>query len=125
MRTGFLKNADCGLRTEHTDRGPSWSALDPRVSTILKNTLNLNACSGVLVISSSDAPIMDRLVFGLKSTTLCQALCKADAVCIIESQDPCSTRSSEIEQHNNRDATVKSIVIHEKLCRLLQESFPI
>ena len=30
MRTGFLRNADCGLRTEHADCGPSWSALDPR-----------------------------------------------------------------------------------------------
>ena len=34
---------------------------------------------------------------------------KADVVCLIESQDPRSTRSSEIEQYSNRDATVKSI----------------
>ena len=52
---------------------------------------------------------MDRLVFNLKSTTLCQAPAKEYAVCLIESQDPCSTQGSEIEKHSNRDATVKSI----------------
>ena len=35
-RTGFLRNADCGLRTEHVDGGPSWSALDPRLSLSAK-----------------------------------------------------------------------------------------
>ena len=61
------------------------------------------------MISSSNAPIMDRLVFNLKSTTLCQAPAKADAVRLIESQDSCSTQDSEIEKHSRRDATVKSI----------------
>ena len=51
---------------------------------------------------------MDRLVFNLKSTTLCQAPVKAYAVCLIESQDPFSTQGSKIEKHSNRDATVKS-----------------
>ena len=41
MRTGFLRNADCGLRTEHADHGPSWSALDPRLSGNL-STRHLN-----------------------------------------------------------------------------------
>ena len=79
------------------------------IYAVLKTPLNLNVCSGVSMISSSNAPIMDRLVFGLKSTTLCQALAKSYAVCLIESQDPRSTQGSEIEQHSNRDATVKSI----------------
>ena len=52
---------------------------------------------------------MERLVFNLKSTTLCQASAKAYEVCLVESQDPCSTQCSEIEKHANRDATVKSI----------------
>ena len=62
----------------------------------------------VLIISSSNTPIVDLLVFGFKSTTLCQALAKADAACLTKFQDPRSTRSSEIEQHSNRDVTVKS-----------------
>ena len=86
-----------------------------------KNSLILNVYSGVLKILSSNAPITDLLllVVGLKSTSVCQALAKAGAVCLTESQDSCSTTSSEIEQHLNRDATVKSIFgieIHEKLC---------
>ena len=52
---------------------------------------------------------MDRLVFNLKSTTLCQVPVKAYAVCLIESQDPCSIQGSKIEKDSNRDATVKSI----------------
>ena len=61
-----------------------------------------------LIISSSNTAIVDLLVYGFKSTTLCHGLAKADAACLTESQDSCSTRSSEIEQHSNRDVTVKS-----------------
>ena len=68
----------------------------------------LNACSGVLIISLSNAPIAKLLLFSLKSTTLCQALATADAVGLTGSQDQHSTRSSDIAQRGNRDATVKS-----------------
>ena len=61
----------------------------------------------VLIISSSNAPIANLLDFGLKSTTLCQALAKSDTVCLTESKNPHSTQSSEIEQHSNQDETVK------------------
>ena len=49
----------------------------------------------ILIISSSNAPLANLLVFGLKSTTLWQALAKADAACLTESQDLRSTRCSE------------------------------
>ena len=44
----------------------------------------------------------------IKSTSLYQALVKADAACLRESQDPRTTQIYEIEQHNNRDVTIKS-----------------
>ena len=61
----------------------------------------------VLIISSSKTAIADPLLLGLKSTTLCQTLAKADAACLTEYQDPRNTGRSKKEQHSNRDATVK------------------